>query len=107
MLTAHGIEPVSMDDIAVGIESAKERVFDRRFPDVSLRPHPVLRLLRAGNHNLFAGRGLIDDALRVRGASPRRTHSLAVDPSVHPDHVARLRQIGRMLNRAERSRFGT
>ena len=65
-----GIEPIAVDQIAVGIEAAEERIGDRHLPGVVPERLPVPDLLRSGDLDLFAGRGLVDDALGI-GLAPR------------------------------------
>ena len=91
---AFGIEPVAVNEIAVGIEAAEERIGQDHFPDIILDLHPVLDDLRSPDLNLLARRGLIDDALRVGLAAARRADAFAVNALMHGDHVARLREIG-------------
>ena len=94
-----------MDQVAVGIEAAEERIGQRDFPDIVLDLHPVLDDFRALDLDLFAGSGLIDDAFRVGFAAARRADAFAVNAFVHGDDVARLGKIGGMLDRAERGRL--
>ena len=94
-----------MDEVAVGIEAAEERVGQRHLPDIVLDLHPVLDDFRPLDLDLLARRGLIDDALRVGFASARRVDALAINAFMHGDHIARLRQIRGVLNGAKRRGF--
>ena len=91
MLAALGIEPVAVDEVAVGIEAAEERIGEGHFPDIALNLHPVLDDFRALDLDLLAGRGLIDDAFGVGLAAARRADALAVDAFMDGDDIARLR----------------
>ena len=94
-----------MDEVAVGIEAAEERIGQGHFPDIVLNLHPVLDDFRALDLDLLARRGLIDDALRVGLAAARRVDAFAVNAFMHGDDIARLREIGGALDRAERRRL--
>ena len=102
---ALAIEPVAVDQVAVGIEAAEERIGQGHLPDIVLDLHPVLDDFRPLDLDLLARRGLIDDALRVGLAAARRADAFAVDALMHGDDIARLRQVGGVLDRAERSRL--
>ena len=69
VLPASGIEPVTADEVAIGVEAAEDRIGEHRLPDIVLELHPVGDDLRALDLDLLAGRGLIDDALPVGGSS--------------------------------------
>ena len=71
VLAALGIEPVAVDQVAVGIETAEERIGQRDLPDILLHFHPVGDGFRSLDLDLLARRGLIDDALGVRFAAAR------------------------------------
>ena len=105
MLPALGIEPVAVDQVAVGIEAAEEGIGQGHLPDVVLDLHPVLDDFRPLDLDLLARRGLVDDALLVGCAAARRADAFAVNAFVHGDHVARLGEIGGPLDRAERRRL--
>ena len=107
MLAALGIEPVAVDEVAVGIEAAEEGIGQGHFPDIVLDLHPVLDDFRPLDLDLLAGSGLVDDALRVGFTAARRADAFAVNAFVHGDDIARLREIGGALDRAERRRLRT
>src|ERR1019366_7073289 len=65
MLATEWIEPVAVDEIAVGIEGTKEGVGDCGLPDIRLDLDPVPHWLSAGDYRLLAGRSLVDDSIRV------------------------------------------
>ena len=106
MVAALGIEPVAVNEVAVGIEAAEERIGERHFPSVVPNLHPVLDDFRPLDLNLLSRSGLIDDALRVGFAPARRADAFAVNAFMHRDDIARLGKVGGMLNGAERSRAG-
>ena len=103
MFAAPGIEPVAVDDVAVGIELAKEGIGNDDFPDIVLDFHPVIDDFRPFDLDLFAPCGLIDDAFGVGFAPARRVDAFAVNALMHRDHIAGLRELRGALDCAERS----
>ena len=90
VLPAAGIEPTAMNQIAVGIELAEERVGDGHFPDIALNRLPVFDRFRPRDLDLFARRRLVDDALGVGVAAAWRVDAFAVDALADGDRIARL-----------------
>lgn len=106
MVGAARAVPVAVDQIRIGIEVAEELVRERQLPRVALDLLPVFYDFGAGDDDVFAGSGLVDDSFRVGLAAAGRGNALAIDAFVHGDDVARLGQPGRGRDRAEHVRLG-
>jgi len=102
VFAALAVEPVAADQVAVRIEALEKGIGQRHLPDIALDLHPVLDDFGAFDFHLLARRGLIDDPLCVGLAAARRIDAFPVDALMHSDHVARLRQFGGALDRAQR-----
>ena len=101
MLAAPGIEPVAVNQVAVGIEAAEERIGQCRLPHIVLHLHPVLNDLGALDLDPLVLCRLIDDTLLVGCTTPWRGNALAIDAFMHRDDVARLCDPGGGGNRLE------
>ena len=96
------IEPVAVDEVAVGIEAAEEGIRQGRLPHVVLDLHPVGDDLGALDLDPLALGGLVDDAPGIRFAAARRVHPLAIGALMDGDHIARLGDLGGGGDRLER-----
>src|ERR1017187_9141713 len=85
-----GIEPVSVNQIAVRVEGAKEAIWENRFPDIALNPDPIPCNFCSRNFHSFTGRGLINDPSCIGLTAARRADALSVDTCMNGDRIARL-----------------
>ena len=102
MLPAFRIKPIAVDEIAVGVELAKEGVGKRYLPDFALDFFPAFDDLRALDNRFLAGCRLVNDAQGIGLASARRGNALAVNAFMHGDRIARLRELRATLDGAQR-----
>ena len=102
MLAVLGTKPVAIDQVTVGIEMAKERVGQGHLPDIGFDLFPIPDDFRPLDLDLLARGRLIDNPHRIEFAAPRRIDALAVGARMNRDGIARLGQIRRALNRAQR-----
>ena len=83
-------KPVPVNEFRVGIEAAEESVRQDHLPGVTRDLLPTLDRFRASEDNLLAGRGLIDDALRVGLPAAGRADALAINALVDSNDIAGL-----------------
>ena len=102
VLAALGIEPVPVEEVGIGIETAEDSVGHTCFPDLALNLDPTLDDLRPPEFHPLTGGGAIYDAPGVGFAAAGWGHTLAVDAGVDGDRVTRLSGAGRGRERFKR-----
>ena len=102
VLPAPGVEPVPADHVPVRVEVAEEAIGDDHFPGVVLHLLPALDDLGPLEDDLLAGGRPVHDTPVIGSAATRRADSLAIDPLVDGNDVARLRLLGGVLHGAPR-----
>ena len=93
--------PVPVDLLGERVERAEQRIRHRHRPHRALDRLPPRHPLRALDHDVLAGRGLVRDAPLIAQPTAPRPHPLAVHPLVHDDGVSRLRQFRRTVDRPQ------
>ena len=83
-----GVQPVAEDRLAVGVESAEERVRQGDAPYVAAVAHPGVDTFRALDDRMLAVGGAVGDALEVADAAMGGVDLLAVDAVMDDDSVA-------------------
>ena len=99
-------KPVAGDQVFVRIVGAEQSVRHRCLPHAGHERLPVADRFRTLDGDVLARSRLVDDSLSIRLASARWRHSFPVDPLMHRNDIARLRDPGRGGNRLERFRRG-
>ena len=92
MVPSPGTEPVTVNQVAVWVEVSKKAVGDADFPSVVLHLLPTLDDFGALDDDLFAGCGLVDDALPVGLAATRWVDPFAINALMHRNYIAGLGQ---------------
>src|ERR1019366_4120154 len=95
------------NEVAIGVELAKEAVGEGCLPSVELDPFPARDNLRSFDGHLFTFGGLVHNALLVRLTTAGRVDALPINASVHSNHIARLRPKRSSRNSLEHPTPGT